>query len=205
MLNFSILLPVQRAARKFNHGDYFFGASLARALGRYGHTARLLAVEEWGQTAPEDIVIVIRGRAPLTRRLGRMTLEWCISFFPKPKQPDYENTDHFFAASPMLHARIARVIGQERVSLMYQAFDRELMYPSEQRDHNDMVFVGTPRTEDKRPVVTYAAQSGLPFRLYGPNWEDTPFVGFQVSGNIENKDLGDIYRSGSLVVNDHLL
>jgi hypothetical protein len=205
MSSFSILLPVGRASRKFNHGDYFFGASLARALEKHDHTVNLFAVDEWDQAEPDDIIIVIRGRAPLTRRLGRMTLEWCISFFPKPGQLDYENIDHFFAASPQLQARIARIAGRDRVSLMYQAFDAELMYPNEQPAQNDMVFVGSPRSEDRRPVVSYAASSGLPFRLYGSGWEDTSFQKFQVSGNVQNEKLGDLYRSGSLVINDHLV
>lgn len=199
------MLPVGKADRKPFHGDYHFGLSLARALERRGHLTRLLAVEEWARVTDEDIALYIRGRAPATRRLGRLSLAWCISFFPKPGQTDYDHIDHFFAASPMLHRRIARIAGKDRASLMYQAFDRDLMYPDGGSSAHDLVFVGTPRSEERRPVVPYAAESGLPFRLYGAGWENTPYKRFQVGGNVRNEQLGDIYRSASVVINDHLV
>lgn len=199
------MLPVARADRKVGHGDYFYGSSLARALERRGHTTQVLAVDEWNSAKPDDITLHIRGRAPVTQRFGRLCLAWCISFFPKADQPDYEHVDHFFAASPLLYRRIARRAGNPRASLMYQAFDPDYMYPTADDSQSDLVFVGTPRTEERRPVVPYAADSGLPFRLYGPGWEETPCARYQAGGSVKNEDLGDIYRSAGAVINDHLV
>ncbi len=205
MASFSIMLPVARADRKVGHGDYFYGSSLARALERREHTTQVLAVDEWHTALPDDIALHIRGRAPVTRRFGRLCLSWCISFFPKPDQPDYDHVDHFFAASEALQKRIARRAGKPRASLMYQSFDPDFMYPTNADSQSDLVFVGTPRTEERRPVVPYAAESGLPFRLYGPGWDETPFASHQAGGGVRNEDLGDIYRSSGAVINDHLV
>lgn len=204
-LQFSIMLPVAKADRKLVHGDYHFGRSLARALERRGHRTRLLAVEEWAQASGDDVTLYIRGRASARHRIGRISLAWCISFFPKPGQTDYACIDHFFAASPVLRNRIARIAGKDRVSLMYQAFDRDLMYLDNGASAQDLVFVGTPRSEARRPVVPYAAASGLPFRLYGAGWESTPYSKFQAGGNVPNDHLGDIYRGASVIINDHLV
>ena len=89
--------------------------------------------------------------------------------------------------------------------MMYQAFDRDLMYPDKDALAHDMVFVGTPRSEARRPVVPYAAGSGLPFRLYGAGWESTPYRAFQAGGRICNDHLGEIYRGAAVVLNDHLV
>jgi hypothetical protein len=204
-LSFSILLPVYYAHQKHTHGDFYYGRSLASALERLGHKTQLLAGEQWGETAPDDIALIIRGRNGPTRRMGRLMLEWCISCPPKLKEGDFENVDYFFAASASLARRIRRMKPADRVSVMYQAFDPELMFPDDSTPENDLIFVGTPRTEDRRPVVSYAAQSGLPTRIWGGGWEETEFAHLQSGGHIDNQDLGNIYRSGAVILNDHLV
>ncbi|WP_424831027.1 glycosyltransferase family protein [Ruegeria sp.] len=204
-LSFSILLPVGSEKRKYSHGDYFFGRSFADALERRGHKTKLLSRDNWDQTLADDIAIVIRGRAAPDRRFGRLTLAWCISFQPKEVAGDYDHTDHFFAASPLQQRVISRRAGQGKVDLMYQAFDSHIMFPTDEKPTNDLVFVGTPRSVDRRPVVSFAAQSGLPTRIWGDGWENTEFASMQAGGNVQNSQLGSIYRSGSVVLNDHLV
>jgi hypothetical protein len=203
--SFSILLPVHSEKRKFSHGDYFFGRSFADALERLGHKTKLLARANWDKVELDDIAIIIRGRAAPYQRFGRLTLTWCISFQPKASSGDYENTEHFFAASPFLNRTIKRHVGPEKVSLMYQAFDAQTMFPTEEKPTNGMVFVGTPRSAERRPVVHFAAQSGLETKIWGNGWEETELASLQAGGNQKNSELGEIYRSASVVLNDHLV
>ena len=187
------------------HGDFYFGRSLAHALKRLGHKTRLLAGEHWNHTGADDVALVLRGRNAPTKKYGKVLLEWCISFPPKMNTGEYDHVDHFFAASPLLHRRIRRIVPAERVSVMYQAFDPRLMYPDDVSSTNDLVFVGSPRSAVRRPVVSFAAQSGLSTRIWGPGWEHTDFRALQAGGHVDNNELGQIYRSGQVVLNDHLV
>lgn len=203
--SFSILLPVHSNVRMLTHGDYYFGRSLARALERLGHTVRILPQMSWNDTTPDEIAIVIRGQGAPTRQYGRLLLEWCISFQPKPNTGEFEHVDHFFAASPKLAAMLIRRGARGKVSVMYQAFDPDVMFADNTEAAQQMVFVGTPRSDERRPVVNFAAQSGLPVQVWGNGWDQTEHSAFHAGGNVENDELGNLYRASSVVLNDHLV
>lgn len=204
-LTFSLLLPVYLDARKLTHGDYYFARSLANALERKGHEVHIRAGENWEKTSPDDIALVIRGQRGPTQSYGRLLLEWCISFPPTLKTKDFEVVDHFFAASPYLARRIRRMVPAEKVSLMYQAFDAEVMFPDAIDETNDLIFVGTSRSDEGRPVVIFAGESSLPYRIWGGGWDRTPYQDMVVDEHVQNSGLGDVYRSGGVILNDHLV
>jgi hypothetical protein len=203
--SFSILLPVHSEVRMLTHGDYYFGRSLVRALERLGHTARVLPQKFWHHTEPDDIALVIRGQGAPTQMYGRLLLEWCISCQPTETTGEFEHVDHFFAASPKLAARLTRRGARGKVSVMYQAFDPDVMFADGTDAAQDMVFVGTPRNADRRPVVNFAVQSGLPLQVWGNGWDQTDHSAFHAGGNVENDRLGDVYRASTVVLNDHLV
>ncbi len=202
---FSILLPIYHDHLKNTHGDFYFGRSLACALQSLGHSTRIFAGEHWEETRADDIALVIRGRKAPAKKYGKLLLEWCISFPPRLDTGEYSMVDHFFAGSPLLHRRIRRMVPTGRASVMYQAFDCGVMYAEDISKTNDLIFVGSPRSKERRPVVSYAVQSGFRTRIWGSGWEDTDARSLQAGGHVDNVDLGMIYRSGTVVLNDHLV
>jgi hypothetical protein len=200
----ALLLPIHSVERAGKTGDYFFAGSFAEALRARGHEVRRVVQSKRGEIEPDEIVILIRGRLPFREKLGRLDVAWHISKPPRYRDNDFEFADYIFAGSDVMAKRARKMRGVPEVEVMYQAFDPAIMYADDTPPGDHLVFVGTPRKEHLRPVVSYAAQSGLPFQLWGDGWEKTPYSEFQVGGNVDNAELGRIYRESGAVITDHL-
>lgn len=201
-LSFVIQTAAPNARALKNWGDYFFALGLAEALQRQGHKARIQARDGWATTRdPEEVDIVLRGRAEYERRGDNLTLYWVISGGEKVPRGELDAADHIFVAGQPLAARWARQIGAEKVSLMPQAFDAQRMpIPPGGAKRNGIVFVGIARK--LRPIVKIALETSYKLKLWGNGWRETEAAKHVVDDRIANDDLGALYSGAEIVLND---
>ena len=201
-LSFVIQTAAPNARVMPNWGDYFFAKGLAEALERKGHTARIQARNRWHVSkTPGEIDIVLRGRADYARRGTTPTLYWVISGGEHVPRPELEQADHVFVAGQALAERWSRQVGDDKVSVMWQAFDATRMpMPPEKGKRSGIVFVGIARK--MRPIVQIALQTRYTLKLWGNGWAETEAAKYLVADRIDNDDLGGLYSGAEIVLND---
>ena len=204
-LSFVIQLPVPEERNQHSWGDYYFGQSLCRALERRGHRARTQVKENWGQRQDErEIDIALMGNIAYTPRSGNLTFVWMIyNNFMRSPYSRLKKADHVFVAGQPLLDRIASFLGDERCSLLPQAFDADIMAPPKAgTNRNGVAFVGRAR-DYSRPVIAQAFESGAPLKLWGEGWQDTPVAEFFQGNRLPNAELPVVYGEAEVVLNDH--
>lgn len=204
-LSFRIQTPVPRPRAQGAWGDHAFAVSLAQALERQGHRAEIKTVRDWYQDGPDDqIDIVLRGDVPYRRRYGHLTLMWAlyVNDIGELRQAALE-ADHVFASGQPLVEDLANIYGNDVVTLLPQAFDATLMAPPEpDADRDGVTFVGISK-RFRRPIVRKALRAGLPLRLWGRGWADSPAAEFAMGDRLDQSELGAVYASSEIVLNDH--
>ena len=203
-LSFAIQTPVPRARVADAWGDHHFATGLAAALTRLGHAARVQPKKTWAHAeSGDEIDLVLRGRETYQKRRGHPLLYWIISNDGAALDRELAEADHVFAAGAPLADRLAGTMGADRVSVLPQAFDRDRMFlPPEDAARDGVVFVGRTRPTP-RPILDLAAEAGVPFRLWGTGWAETPFADRVVADRVANAEVGEIYRGAGIVLNDH--
>ena len=203
-LTFAIQTPVPRPKLATRWGDHHFAVGLAEALERLGHKARVQSRREWEIVESDDeIDIALRGRQGYDKRSGHPLMYWVISSSNTLRPYQYPMLDHLFAAGEPLAKRMAARIGQDRVSLLPQAFDPQRMKLPEKKIKRDgIVFIGTQRGYG-RPMADYALKAGIDLKLWGGGWSGEIAEAFLQDTHMENAKLGEVYASAEIVLNDH--
>jgi glycosyltransferase involved in cell wall biosynthesis len=185
-------------------GDFHFAESLAAAFERLGHTARIDFRGQWfgHPIKSEDLVIVLRGLIPYDPRPGQMCFLWNISH---PDQVGFDEIDRYsrvYAASES-HAALLEHIVRLPVAVMPQATDPERFHPIDGvAEGAPIVFVGNSRGVD-REIVRWAIEADRPPAIFGDDWEGRVPSELIQARNIDNRDLGALYGSAAVVLNDH--
>ncbi|MGR3511218.1 MAG: glycosyltransferase family protein [Paracoccaceae bacterium] len=204
-LSFRIQTPVPRPRAQAAWGDHAFAVSLAGALERAGHKAEIKTVRDWYQNGPADqIDIVLRGDTPYQRRYGHLTFMWAlyVNDIGELRQSAL-SADHVFAAGQPLVDDLVNIYGADTVSLLPQAFDASLMKPLEaDATREGATFVGISK-RFRRPIVRQALRAGLPLQLWGRGWADSPAAKFAKGERLDQMELGAVYASSEIVLNDH--
>ena len=204
-LSFRIQTPVPRPRAQAAWGDHAFAVSLAEALERAGHQAEIKTVKGWHDEGPDDqIDIALRGDVPYRRRHGHLTLFWAlyVNDIGELRQ-NALFADHIFAAGKPLADDLAAIYGPDAVSVLPQAFDAVRMSPPlADAEREGATFVGISK-RFRRPVVRQAMRAGLPLRLWGRGWAESPAAAFAEGERLSPDDLGPTYAASELVLNDH--
>ena len=184
-------------------GDYHFAESLAAAIGRLGHRVRIDFRGAWHghSIASEDLVIVLRGLIGYEPRPGQMSFLWNISHPDQVGFDEYDRYSRVYAASESHAALLAHIV-RPPVAAMLQATDRERFHPRDDVPSSDVVFVGNSRGVD-RDIVRWAIEAGRPPVIFGDGWEGRVPPELVQAKNIDNRDLGALYASAGVVLNDH--
>ena len=184
-------------------GDYHFAESLAAAIERLGHRARIDFRGGWHghPIASEDLVIVLRGLIGYEPRAGQMAFLWNISHPDQVGFDEYDRYSRVYAASESHAALLAHIV-RPPVAAMLQATDPERFHPRDATPAPDVVFVGNSRGVE-RDIVRWAIEAGRPPVIYGDGWEGRVPPGLVRAKNIDNRDLGALYASAGVVLNDH--
>ncbi|MFT4262272.1 MAG: glycosyltransferase, partial [Nocardioides sp.] len=205
VLRWTIDLASPPGERGLKWGDVHFARSLAEALERRG---QIVAVDNRnlrhrGSRDLDDVVLVIRGLDRVDPRPGQVTMQWIISHPDLVTRDEVAPFDHVFAASLSWARERTREWGV-RIDPLLQATDPALFSPSrlDPAYAAPVLFVGNSRNHF-RTSVRSALAVGAPVDIHGEQWDQ--FLGPDAvrSRRVENAELGRLYASAGVVLNDH--
>ena len=185
-------------------GDTHFARHFATALGGLGFSTAIHVLPEWDRPDKQDsdIVVHLRGLTPYVPKPAHTNVLWIISHPDDVSAEECERYDLVLVASPA-HADELRTRVSVPVHVLLQATDIARFNPDVPPvdTSHDLLFVGNSRGHD-RHGVRWAIDAGLPLTVYGGDWDDRldPAV---VRGRVPNQDLPALYRSASILLNDH--
>jgi hypothetical protein len=206
-LRWAIDIAAPAASRGDRWGDTYFARSLADALERRGQhvaTDRRDARERDSRDF-DDVLLVLRGLDRVTPRPGLLNVEWIISHPDMISRDEVAEFDLVYAASTSWSERMTREWGVP-IEPLLQCTDTRWFHPdrAEPDTGPDLLFVG-----NSRGVYRYAVRSalavGADLTLHGNDW--TEFVDREqiASGGVANEEVGVLYASAGVVLNDHHL
>jgi hypothetical protein len=186
-------------------GDTHFARSLAGALRDLGQQVVVDHREDFDRQSGhhDDVVLVLRGLERFQPAYGQVNLAWVISHPELLSQREAASYDRVLAASHSWADKMSRR-WSVRIDPLLQATDPKLFHPDRGRtDEGDpVVFVGGSR-QHYRQIVRHSVVSGLPLSVYGSDWEELIPPHLIKGTFVPNRDLGALYASAGVVLNDH--
>lgn len=186
-------------------GDTHFARHLAEALRELGQD---VVIDHRGgfdrrSESLDEVVLLLRGRAPFTPLLDRVNLLWLISHPDLMNRSEHIGWDRVYVASDSFARKLAEEWGAPAVPLL-QATDPSRFHPDlgVPGTGHRVLFVGNSRGEP-RPMVMAAVEQGLDLALYGSDWEGLVPERLVLGQYLDNAQLGKAYRSAGVVLNDH--
>jgi hypothetical protein len=188
-------------------GDYHFGRSLEKALIAAGATVQQRFWPQWDQPSEADVLLVLRGNRAWLPPPGPKKLLWIVSNSSTVSSEELDRYDLIFAASETLRKRLA-MMTKRPVELLRQCTDTSLFHPpaepvDRQIDQREgIIMVGNSRSV-RRPIVDWAARSGIKVDVYGNRWPVVGLGHLVKQDHIDNADLPTLYRRSRISLNDH--
>lgn len=186
-------------------GDTHFANALASALTKLGAPTRVQILPEWDDPSRYDVDVVIhlRGLSAYTTKPGHINVMWLISHPDDVSIAEIEKYDLVFVASQQVADELSSETSVP-VHYMPQATDSRRFHPREEVENlvTDLLFVGNSRGQT-RPGVDWAIQEGLPIQVFGQGWEGRIPPEFVEAEYFPNENLGSLYSSAKIVLNDH--
>jgi len=186
-------------------GDTHFGRSLAEALRRDGQHVAVdrRTVRHRESRDLDDVLLVLRGLDEPRPRVGVVNLEWIISHPDLVSAEEVSGFDRVYAASTSWSQERTRAWGIEIVPLL-QCTDATLFRPglAEPDSGPPVLFVGNSRGV-YRSAVRGAIEGGVDLTLYGNGWDDILPEGTAAAAYVANHELGGLYASAGITLNDH--
>ena len=206
-LRWAIDIAAPAASRGDRWGDTYFARSLADALERRGQHVAIdrRDARERDSRDHDDVLLVLRGLDRVTPRPGLLNVEWIISHPDMISHDEVADYDLVYAASTSWSARMTREWGTT-IKPLLQCTDTRWFHPdrAEPDTGPGLLFVG-----NSRGVYRYSVRSalaiGADLTLHGNDW--TEFVEREqiASGGVANEEVGVLYASAGVVLNDHHL
>ena len=198
-----IAAPSGRRGQRW--GDSYFARSVAEALERLGQrvTIDTRDLRHRDTRDLDDVVLVLRGLDPVTPRPGRVNLQWVISHPDLVTGAEMSAFDRVYAASATWAARATAATGVA-VTPLLQCTDPRLFNPDrgEPDSGAPVLFVGNSRDVYRRSVRS-ALAVGAEVEVHGADWERFLAPNLIASTIVANDDLGALYCSAGVVLNDH--
>lgn len=206
-LRWAIDIAAPAAPRGDRWGDTYFARSLEEALERAGQHVAVdrRDARDRDSRDHDDVLLVLRGLDRVPPRPGLLNIQWIISHPDMVTPEEISGFDAVYAASLSWSAHVSREWGKEVVPLL-QCTDSRWFHPdrAEPDTGPQLVFVGNSRGV-YRFAVRSALAIGAPLTLHGTDWAE--FVPAQriASSRVANEDVGALYASAGVVLNDHHL
>ncbi len=201
----AIKVPAPKQSQAHTWGDYHFALSLARAIGRAGHLARIDLLPDWYATRcmGDDVVIALRGLRRYEPRSDHINLMWNISHPDAVDDSEYNSYDEVFIASvPKARDLAARL--RVPASPLLQCTDPHVFYPDPDPAvaYHPLLFVGNSRKQF-RAIVRDALAANLRPAVYGHEWEGLIPADLIHGHHIPNDSLRKAYSRCGILLNDH--
>ncbi|GGO74042.1 glycosyltransferase family protein [Nocardioides deserti] len=197
-LRWSIDIAAPAAPRGQRWGDWHFARSLAAALERRGQWVAIDHPETRARRTREldDVTLVLRGLERVEPPAHTATLLWVISHPELVTPGELATYDAAFAASATWAAR-------HGIEPLPQCTDTTRFHPDVDgwapARGPRALFVGNSRGE-LRSSVAAAQRTGLDLTVIGQGWPDDVPV---AADHVANDELGALYASAGIVLNDH--
>ncbi len=206
-LRWAIDIAAPAASRGDRWGDTYFARSLAEALERRGQHVAIDRRDARGRDSRDhdDVLLVLRGLDRVTPRPGLLNIEWIISHPDMITADEVAQFDLVYAASTTWSARMSHEWGTP-IRTLLQCTDTRWFHPdrAEPDTGPDLLFVG-----NSRGVYRYAVRSalavGADLTLHGNDWTEFVERDQIASGGVANQEVGALYASAGVVLNDHHL
>ena len=206
-LRWAIDIAAPAAARGDRWGDTYFARSLAAAMERRGQHVAVDRRDARDRDSRDfdDVLLVLRGLDRVAPRPGLLNVEWIISHPDMIRPEEVVGFDAVYAASSSWATRMSSEWGLP-IDPLLQCTDVRWFHPDRAAPDTgpQLLFVG-----NSRGVYRYAVRSalaiGADLTLYGNDW--TEFVDRDriTSGGVANEEVGALYGSAGIVLNDHHL
>jgi hypothetical protein len=182
-------------------GDTHFARSLAAALERRGQHVAVdpaPARDRWSRSL-DDVVLVLRGLDTVVPRSDPLHVLWVISHSDEVTAEEARGYGLVFAASTSWAHDRSATWGMPIAPLM-QCTDATVFHPglAEPDSGPAVLFVGNNRGAP-RPALAGALAAGAVVEVHGEGWPDLTVASHQVP----NTELGRLYASAGVVLNDH--
>jgi O-antigen biosynthesis protein len=203
-LRIAIKIAAPAIERCDGWGDWYFALPLRRELEALGHHVRIDCLADWesSQANRDDVAIVLRGLNAYKPNPRQLNLMWLISHPNRVSLEELEAYDHVFVASRSFAQRLASDV-RKPVQFLPQCTDGSIFFPAaDGTERTGIVFVGNSRLI-MRPAIRAALDSQTPVDLYGDGWRGLVDEGLVKATMVPNEQLGGVYRSAEIVLNDH--
>ncbi len=204
-LRWAIDIAAPSAPRGEKWGDTPFARSLADALIKQGQDVAIDRRDARHRATRDhdDVVLVLRGLDRVATRPGPLHVQWVISHPDMVTPEELARYDLVYAASLRWSREITRDWGI-RVEPMLQCTDPTLFNPDRAVPDSGptTLFVGNSRGV-YRLAVRSALALGVDLTLHGRDWAEFLPKELVTSEAVANDELGAMYASASVVLNDH--
>jgi glycosyltransferase involved in cell wall biosynthesis len=201
----AIKIGAPRQEQAHEWGDFHFAHSLIRAMSTHGFSGETHILPEWDAPNRQDVDVVIhlRGLTTYAPKAAHVNIMWLISHPDDVTPEECDKYDLVCVASKPLADELRSQVKPPVVSLP-QATDAKRFGAAEPDDglRTDALFVGNSRNQN-RDAVDWAIEAGAPLTVYGNGWDGLIPSRYVRDRYFPNEDLGRLYVSASLVLNDH--
>lgn len=186
-------------------GDTHFARAMAQALTDTGFKARIDILPDWDRPDRQDtdIVIHLRGLTSYTPKPAHLNVLWIISHPDDLVPGECDKYDLVVVASSAFAEKLASKLNVPVVFLPQAS--REVpdapLTPNPELA-SEVLFVGNSRGQ-RRPVVDWAIEAGLPLTVYGAGWRGLIPDRYIRAEYFPNEQLPELYASAKVVLNDH--
>ncbi len=186
-------------------GDTHLARALAASLGPHGFATRLQLRPQWDDPRSQnvDAVIHLRGLGRCAPNPRHVNILWIISHPDEVTVAECDDYDVVLVASKLMADQLN---GATTADVLYlpQATDARRFHPTQPDPAaaHELLFVGNSR-HAPRHGVAWAQAAGLPLTVFGSGWEGRIPPALVRDTYYPNEDLGRLYASAKVVLNDH--
>jgi spore maturation protein CgeB len=197
--------PAPLDARMKKWGDYHFGRCVTKWLGRMGQEVDSDYYGRWRSREQADVILILRGRYPYPVRRDGFRVMWIISHPEEVSVEECASCDLVLVASRIYADWLASRVDVPVYPLLQCADfdDFHPLDPENDQPRSEFVFVGNATRDVKREAVIWAAENGLPLRVWGRGWERWIDKRHIVDEYIDNEKLPGLYCAAKVTLNDH--
>ena len=186
-------------------GDTHFARSLAAALERCGQDVSVDSRDARHRSSRDhdDVVLVLRGLDLVAPHPDALNMEWIISHPDLVTAEEIKGFDLVYAASVSWPAQVRRDWGLH-VRPLLQCTDPRYFHPDRGVPDTGpaVLFVGNSRGVFRHAVRTaLAAEADL--TVHGADWDEYLDPQMVASSGVPNDEVGVLYASAGVVLNDH--
>lgn len=204
-LRWSIDTAAPAGPRGERWGDTHFARSLAAALERSDQHVSVDSRDARHRPSREhdDVVLVLRGLDLVEPHPTALNMQWIISHPDLVSMAELKSFDLVYAASLSWPAHVRREWGLH-VEPLLQCTDPRFFHPDRGVPDTGpaVLFVGNSRGVFRQAVRT-ALAADADLTVHGADWDEFLDPATVASSGVPNDEVGALYASAGVVLNDH--